>query len=182
MNFYIDSLLAESGHTSINELLETMDLREANAYRDDLQQRLEEVEKLEQEFFEAHGKSLYMDRLKMPFEEETFEADIGVNVRPLPEGDERMKVPKEYSTDTHTQQMLKIDDKIKSELGVSDAQLEEGLDLGLREPLSAQQQEEMQLAQTDEDAGPLYSVRHNIELIENKMLRKIQNHLADAKY
>lgn len=34
----------------------------------------------------------------------------------------------------------------------------------------------------DYNAGPLYKVRHNVELIENKMLRKIQNHLADTKY
>lgn len=51
---------------------------------------------------------------------------------------------KEYSTDAHTQQMLKIDEKIRSELGVSEEQLKEGLDLGVREPLSAKEQEDIQ--------------------------------------
>ena len=31
-------------------------------------------------------------------------------------------------------------------------------------------------------AGPLHTVRHNLELIDNKMLRNIQNHLAETKY
>ena len=120
MNEQIDTLLAESGHTSMNELLETMDNREAGAYRDDLQQRLEEIENLEKEFLKTHGKSLYMDRLKMPFLEEAFVAPIGTRIRPLEEGQVEIMVQKEYSTDVHTQQMLKIDDKIKAELGVSE--------------------------------------------------------------
>ena len=33
-----------------------------------------------------------------------------------------------------------------------------------------------------EESGPLHTVRHNVELIENKMLRNIQQHLAEAKY
>lgn len=50
MNLYFDNLLEESGHKTINELLETMDQREANAQRDELQRQLEEIENLEREF------------------------------------------------------------------------------------------------------------------------------------
>lgn len=141
MNLYFDSLLEEGGHESINELLETMDQREANAQRDDLQQQLEGIENLEREFLQTHGKPLYMDRLKMPFEEEAFVvAEVGTRVRPLEEGQDQTLVQKEYSTDAHTQQMLKIDEKIRSELGVSEEQLKEGLDLGVRgETLSAKE-------------------------------------------
>lgn len=78
--------------------------------------------------------------------------------------------------------MMKIDEKLSSELGVAEEQLKEGLDLGVREPLNAKELEDMRLEQMDEEAGPLYRVRHNVELIENKMLRKIQNHLSETKY
>ena len=83
MNEYFDSLLEESGHKTINELLETMDQREANAQRDELHHQLEEIENLEKQFFEAHGKSPYMDRLKMPFDEAAFVAEVGTSIKPI---------------------------------------------------------------------------------------------------
>jgi len=84
-----------------------------------------------------------MDRLKMPFDEEALVAEVGTRIRPIEEGQDQTLVQKEYSTDAHTQQMLKIDEKIRSELGVSEEQLKEGLDLGVREPLSAKEQEDI---------------------------------------
>ena len=47
MNMYYEELLAEGGHSSINEYLETMDVREGKAYREELENQLAEIEALE---------------------------------------------------------------------------------------------------------------------------------------
>ena len=184
MNEYYDALLRESGHKTLNELLETLDQREANAYRDELQNQLDSIEKTEKEFYENHGQTFFMDKHLMPFNQTAIEAPMGTRIRPLAEGQDATLVQKEFSTDAHTQKMLQLDEKIKAELGLTDQKLLEGLDLGVREPLSAKEQEDIQkqMEEDPEEVGPLYRVRHNVELIENKMLRNIQNHLAETKY